>query len=101
MGLLAPVVIAARMQILAGEALNPTRKGRREMRRMLAEKPVAAAEASIAAQQALFRSGLKLWTDFAAAGMAFCAVAPAASARAAARSIDRRVKGNARRLTRF
>jgi hypothetical protein len=89
------------MQILAGEALQPSAKGQREMRRMLAEKPMAAAEASIAAQQALFRSGLRLCSDFAAAGMAFYAAAPAASARAAARSIDRRVRGNARRLTRF
>ena len=100
-GLLAPVVIAARMQIIAGEAVNPTRKGRREMRRMFAEKPIAAAEASMAAQQALFRSGMKLWTDFAAAGMAFAAAAPSVSTRAAARSIDRHVKGNVRRLTRI
>jgi hypothetical protein len=94
-------VIGARMQLLATEALMPTRRGQREVRRMLAEKPVAAAEASIAAQQALLRSGMKLWTDFAAAGMAFAAAAPVVSSRAAKRSIDRRVKGNARRLARF
>ena len=99
-GLFTPVVIAARMQLLAMEAVRPTRRGQREVRKMLAEKPIAAAEASIAAQQALLQSGMKLWSDFAAAGVAFWAAAPAVSAGAAARSIDRRVKGNVRRLTR-
>jgi hypothetical protein len=98
--LLAPVVMTARMQLLAMEAVRPTKRGRRESRRMLVEKPAAAVEASIAAQQALLHSGVKLWADFARAGTAFFAAAPAASARAAARSIDRRVKANVRRLKR-
>jgi hypothetical protein len=100
LGLFAPMVMAARMQILAAEALKPTRKGQSEIRRMVAEKPAAAVEASLAAQRAFFQSGMKFWTDLAAAGMAFAAAAPVASSRAAARSIDRRVKRNARRLGR-
>jgi hypothetical protein len=94
------MVMVARMQILAAETLRPTRKGQREMRRMVAEKPAAAVEASLAAQRAILQSGMKFWTDFTAAGMAFAAAAPVVSSRAVARSIDRRVRRNARRLGR-
>jgi len=99
LGMFAPIVAATRLQMLAWEAASPTRRGRAEMTRMTAEKPAAALEAVLAAQQSLLASGLKLWSDCVVNGSAFLQTAPALSLAAGAAPIRRRVRRNARRLT--
>jgi hypothetical protein len=98
--MLAPLVMGARMQIIAAEAVRPTSKGQRELTRMVAEKSEAALEASVAAQVALLRSGMRFWSRVAQASAAFMLAAPVLSTRAAAAPYRTRVRGNARRLTR-
>ncbi|MBW3534924.1 MAG: hypothetical protein KY453_06870, partial [Gemmatimonadetes bacterium] len=81
-GFFAPLVVAARLGILAKEAGRPTRRGRREVVRMTAEKPLALAEGAVAAQQAISARSLKFWSDTALAAHALALNAPAAAARA-------------------
>ncbi len=100
MGLFAPMVIAARLQMLALESLRPTVGGRRETVRMTTEKSAAAMEGALAAQKQLVESGWKLWGDMARRGTAFAMSAPALSLAAAARPARSRVRANARRLSR-
>jgi hypothetical protein len=40
-GLFAPIVVGARLQMLALEAVKPTARGRREAMGMVTEKPLA------------------------------------------------------------
>ena len=99
-GMFAPMVMAARLQMLAMESIRPTPKGRRETARMVAEKPVAMMEGAMAAQKSMFDSGMKLWSDMALAANAFALTAPALSMSAVTVPVRRRVRSNARRLTR-
>ena len=98
-GVCAPAVMAARMQMLATECVLPTAKGRREAMRMTSEKPIAFMEEALAAQKHMFDSGMKFWSDFALAANAFYLSAPAISVAASTAPISRRVRRNARRLT--
>ena len=97
-GMFAPAVVAARLQMLALEAARPTAKGRRETARMVAEKPAAMVESALAVQKSFFDSGLKFWSDVALAANAVALTAPALGVAAAAAPVRRRVKSNARRL---
>ena len=98
-GLLSPVVIGARLQMLAMEASRPTVRGRREAARMTAEKPLALMEGAVAAHKAVFDRSLKFWSDTARAANALLLSAPAMSVRVASVPVRQRVRGNARRLT--
>jgi hypothetical protein len=98
-GFYAPIVIAARLQKLAAEAIRPTPAGRRETARMVNEKPMAAMEAAVAAQKAMLAATLKLWTDVARLMSAFAIGAPALCFRPALAPVRRRVRHNASRLT--
>lgn len=100
-GLFAPAVMAARMQMLAFEGARPTAKGRREALRMTSEKPIALVEGALAAHKNAFDSSLRFWSDVALAANAFLLSAPAASVAAAVVPVRRRVRSNARRLTRY
>lgn len=99
-GMFAPAVATARLQMLALEAVRPTAGGRREAVRMTAEKPIAAMQGALAAQKALFDAGLKFWSDQALAANALLLSVPAMSVAAAA-PVRRRVRRNARRLIGF
>jgi hypothetical protein len=94
-GVLAPVVIAARVQKLGLELLVPTASGRREMVRMAAEKPIAAAESWLTTQKAMSSAMLALWSDMVRASTTFLLAPMPALA-----PVRRRVRANARRLTR-
>lgn len=97
-GMFGPIVIAARLQMLALETMRPTAKGRRETMRMTAEKPIAAMEGALAMQRSMLDSSLRFWRDTGAAFTALAVPAPAASVAAAVQPARRRVRANARRL---
>ena len=99
-GFYAPLVVAARLQKLAAEVIRPTSAGRRETARMVSEKPEAAMEALFAAQKAMLAGTLKLWSDMARLMSAFVIGSPAMCLRPALVPVRRRVRDNARRLTR-
>ncbi len=98
-GLFAPLVMASRLQRLAREGARPSAKGRRDAFRMSAEKPLAAMEGIVAGQKQLFDGSLKFWSDMALATNAWLMTGPLMSAAVTA-PVRRRVRGNARRLTR-
>jgi hypothetical protein len=98
-GMFAPLVIATRLQMLAAEAVRPTASGRRETRRMVAEKPTAALDGALAAHRSMLDSGLSFWTAIAAAWQSLLFAAPANAMALATVPVRRRVRGNARRLT--
>jgi hypothetical protein len=95
-GLFAPLVIGSRLQRLGLEMLRPTPKGRREIARMTAEKPLAAAESVLATQQAFSAAMTTPWADMIRATTTFLMAAAPMPALAPVR---RRVRTNARRLT--
>lgn len=97
-GMFAPIVIAARLQMLALETMRPTAKGRRETMRMTAEKPVAVMEGAFAMQRSMFDSSMRFWRDMGAAVTTLAVTAPTASVATAIHPARRRVRANARRL---
>lgn len=99
-GMFAPLVMAARTQMLFLELARPSRKGRLEAHRMTAEKPLALFEAAVAVQRSMFESSANLWRDMVLAANAFALAAPAAPLMALA-PVRRRVRANALRLTGF
>ena len=99
--LFSPLVIGARMQMLAMQALRPTPAGRREVRRMSAEKQVAMVDSLAAMQRSFMDSGVKFWSDVLKDSAAFSAAAPMAALAAATVPVRRRVRANSRRLTRL
>ena len=58
---LAPAVVAARLQTCMVESITPTKRGRREIARMVNEKPLAAAQSVLSVQRVLLQRGLDLW----------------------------------------
>jgi hypothetical protein len=97
-GMFAPFVITARLQMLAAEAMRPTARGRHEAMRMVAEKPAAMVHGVVAAQKSLYDSGARFWSNVALSAHAFALTAPALSMSAAARPVRRCVRSNAMRL---
>ena len=97
-GLYAPLVISARLQMLAMEAVNPTAKGRRETVAMFAEKPVAWVEGAFAVQEEFLRKGAEIWPA-AMSAMLFGTANPfLALCATGAGPMSRKVRANARRL---
>ncbi|OAP42750.1 hypothetical protein AU381_16440 [Sinorhizobium glycinis] len=94
----APMVIAARTQAMAVAAMTGTAADYVETSRMVTEKMAAAAESVVAANVAVMKEGFD-----AAAGLAVGKIGPAAGhkriAAAALRPYAKRVRANARRLT--
>ena len=68
---------------------------------MASEKPVATMEAAFAMQKSLLKSGMKLWAEMAQAVAAATLAAPGLAFGAALVPVRRRVRSNARRLTRL
>ena len=99
-GVLAPFVMGARMQLMAMEVMRPTAAGRREIRTMVSEKPFALVEATVAAQRSLFDASIRLWSGAAGSAALFFVAAPAAAFAASAAPFRRKVRANARRLRR-
>jgi hypothetical protein len=99
-GLYAPVVIAARLQMLAMEAVKPTAKGRRETVAMFAEKPIAIFEGALAVQAELLAKGAEIWPAAVSAMMFGTANPFLALAATGAGPMSRKVRANARRLSR-
>jgi hypothetical protein len=97
---LAPAIITARTQAMMLGAMVPGRKGRRELSRMLSEKPLAAAEAMAAAQGALVKQSVDLWSGASKIGGLFWFDLAEDVLSASLAPISRRVRGNSRRLTR-
>lgn len=98
--LFAPLIVHSRLQMLAGEAFMPTRRGQREVLKMATEKPLAFVEAGLAMQKSFFESGLKIWADMATGSSASFFAAPGLSLEAAMVPVRKRVHRNARRLGR-
>jgi len=97
--LLTPAVMTARMRLL-GEHSRRSGRAAREAARMVAEKPPAFAEGTLAAQKSLVESSLRFWSAMALSAHAFALTAPALVAAAATHPVRRRVAANARRLRR-
>ena len=99
-GLYAPVVISARLQMLAMEAVKPTAKGRRETIAMIAEKPAAMMEGMLAVQEEVFKKSAEIWPA-AVSAMLFGTANPfLALCATGAAPMSRAVRANARRLSR-
>ena len=97
--LFSPLVIGARMQMLAMQALRPTPAGRREIRRMSDEKQAATIDSFAAMQRSFMASDVKFWSDMLKGSAAFSAAAPTGALAAATVPVRRRVRANSRRLT--
>lgn len=98
--LFSPLVIAARTQAMILGSLFPAKRSRREVMRMLREKPLAGAESMVAAQNALVARGADFWADAALANARFWFDLAGEIGPAMLAPVSRRVRGNARRLTR-
>lgn len=99
--LFAPVVVASRLQMLALQGLKPTVAGRREAVEMLTEKPLALMLGGFALQAELLRQSAGFWAAALRPGLVpLPAWAPALLAAAATGPMRRKVRANARRLTR-
>lgn len=99
-GLLAPLVIGRRLQMMAMETVAPSAKGRREALSMVTEKPWAWMEAGFAVQQEMVRSAFDFMKKGVSTEMSVAALPAYALATAAAAPIGRKVRANARRLHR-
>ncbi|MGQ7794320.1 hypothetical protein ACUN0C_18085 [Faunimonas sp. B44] len=98
-GLYAPAVVAARLQMLALEVSKPSAAGRREAVDMVAEKPLAFVLAGLAVQAELTRQTMRFWQS--AFGLSRRRHWDhEAVAAAALRPLARQVRANARRLGR-
>ena len=95
--LLAPAVMAARTQAMMLGASGA--KSRRELTRMVSEKPLAAAEAMAGAQRAMMKKGLDVWTGATKVSGLFWFDLAEEMLSASLIPISRRVRGNSRRLT--
>lgn len=94
----APFVIGAR---LAGLALDPgSARSRAETQRMVAEKMAAAGEAAMAAGFQMALDGMRMWGMMAAGRTPDVADAADRIAGRAARPYAKRVRANAKRLSR-
>jgi hypothetical protein len=60
---LAPAIMATRPQTCMLESLTPTRRGRREITRMVNEKPLATAQSVLGAQRVFLQHSLDLWME--------------------------------------
>ncbi|MYZ47479.1 hypothetical protein [Propylenella binzhouense] len=98
-GVLAPVVISARLQMLGLELMKPTAAGRRETIDMIAEKPLALMLAGMAIQAEMVRQAIGFWQNL-LVPQAWSARDCEALAAAALAPVARQVRANARRLTR-
>jgi hypothetical protein len=99
-GVFAPLVVASRLQLLAMELVRPSARGRREGLRMTVEKPWAVMEAAASVGQSLIDANLRLGRDLSLAwGAAW--LSPWQAMLAGAVPVRRRVRANARRLTRL
>jgi hypothetical protein len=93
--LLAPVVMAMRTLGLMAPSSNRT-----EFRRMISEKPLAAAEAIAAAQRATLKQGMDFWFGATRVGSLFWFELAENALSASLAPVRRRVRANSRRLAR-
>ena len=97
---LAPAVMAARLQTCMVESITPTKRGRREIARMVNEKPLAAAQSLLSVQRVFLQRGLDLWMGTAPLNGLFWLDLTAEILPAALAPISKGVRRNSRRLNR-
>ena len=100
LGFVAPFVIASRMTGMWLNAFNPTAAGRRENSRMVSEKLTAAGESALAVSDAVAREAMKAGAGMMTAGAKAGTINTDALLSASRKPYTRRVKANARRLSR-
>lgn len=100
LGFVAPFVMASRMGGMWLNAFTPTAAGHRENSRMVNEKFAAAGESAVAASNAFAREAMKAGTEMMTAGAKAGTINTDAILSASLKPYTRRVKANARRLSR-